>query len=270
MPRHLQQWAARRRRGGDGRASWRSRDRRRSRATTTDAVAPTAVVDPNQQRIEEYQRRIQEQAQRLAAEQAQLQLTKEAVSTDGASATSASTGAPAGVAARLRADGAAVRTTREDLASHVADNVAFSQRPEWRRRARFPAEPQAPATLPPFVWPWRRRRCAPVVRWSAHGSRRARLASWRRRSAASTRGGCSDRCNHWSARGAGTALPPVRRHVHRDGPDQSARWHVQRPGELSRERAGLRSRSQHLVIPAGARVLGEARRSIPSASRDSP
>src|SRR5579872_4986437 len=47
--------------------------------TTTESSASTAVVDPNQQRIEEYQRRIQEQAQRLAAEQTQLQLTKDAV-----------------------------------------------------------------------------------------------------------------------------------------------------------------------------------------------
>ena len=48
------------------------------RATTAPSAAAVAV-DPNQQRIEEYQRRIQEQAQRLAAEQAQLQLTKDAL-----------------------------------------------------------------------------------------------------------------------------------------------------------------------------------------------
>src|SRR5438309_397377 len=47
------------------------------RATATSVPAASAV-DPNQQRIEEYQRRIQEQAQRLAAEQAQLQLAKDA------------------------------------------------------------------------------------------------------------------------------------------------------------------------------------------------
>jgi hypothetical protein len=45
-----------------------------------------ATVDPNQERIEDYQRRIQEQAQRLAAEQAQLEQTKQALvaSPDGA------------------------------------------------------------------------------------------------------------------------------------------------------------------------------------------
>src|SRR5688572_10281555 len=48
----------------------------------TAAPSPAALaIDPNQQRIEEYQRRIQEQAQRLAAEHAQLQLTKDAVTT---------------------------------------------------------------------------------------------------------------------------------------------------------------------------------------------
>src|SRR5438876_11746772 len=41
----------------------------KSRPTTEPPGAAARVVDPSQQRIEEYQRRIQEQAQRLAAEQ---------------------------------------------------------------------------------------------------------------------------------------------------------------------------------------------------------
>jgi hypothetical protein len=48
------------------------------RGTSTGA-APIAVVDANQQRIEEYQRRVQEQARRLSAEQAELQLAKQAL-----------------------------------------------------------------------------------------------------------------------------------------------------------------------------------------------
>src|ERR1700693_6402417 len=48
---------------------------------TPSSSSDAPIVDPNQQRIEEFQRRIQEQAQRLAAEQAQLQLTKDAVTT---------------------------------------------------------------------------------------------------------------------------------------------------------------------------------------------
>src|SRR4029077_7979071 len=94
------------------------------RATTALSAAPFAV-DPNQQRIEEYQRRIQEQAQRLAAEQAQLQLPKEA-GAQGAKAARASTGGlPPESGPRTRS--APVRTTRDDVASHVSDNVAFSK-----------------------------------------------------------------------------------------------------------------------------------------------
>jgi type IV secretion system protein VirB10 len=48
------------------------------RPTTTPPAAAIAV-DANQQRIEEYQRRIQEQTQRLLAEQAELQLAKQAL-----------------------------------------------------------------------------------------------------------------------------------------------------------------------------------------------
>jgi type IV secretion system protein TrbI len=50
----------------------------RSRSVATAPSATTAAVDPNPRRIEEYQQRIQEQAQRLAAEQAALQAAKEA------------------------------------------------------------------------------------------------------------------------------------------------------------------------------------------------
>ena len=56
------------------------------------AGASALAVDPNQQRIEDYQRRIQEQAQRLAAEQAQLQAAKDAF----AGAAVAGAAAPAG------------------------------------------------------------------------------------------------------------------------------------------------------------------------------
>jgi type IV secretion system protein VirB10 len=113
--------------------------------TTTASSTSTTVVDPNQQRIEEYQRRIQEQAQRLAAEQAQLQLTKDAVA-HGASAASASP--ESGPSTRS----APIRTTRDDVAVHVSDNVAFSKDRTGAAAPTPPAEPPAPATLPPFVW----------------------------------------------------------------------------------------------------------------------
>jgi len=119
--------------------------------TTTEPSAAATVVDPNQQRIEEYQRRIQEQAQRLAAEQAQLQLTKEAVA-QGASAAQAPHSSPSDSGPTTR-NAAPVRPTRDDLAPHVSDNVAFSK--DRRVAAAPPAPAEAPpiAAWPPFVLP---------------------------------------------------------------------------------------------------------------------
>ena len=115
--------------------------------TTTEPSAAATVVDPNQQRIEEYQRRIQEQAQRLAAEQAQLQLTKEAVA-QGASATSAPSGSIQPESGPNTRSTAPVRTTRDDLTLHVSDNVAFS------KDRGVAAAPPAPAEAPPIpAWP---------------------------------------------------------------------------------------------------------------------
>jgi len=94
-------------------------------AGTTPIGGAAPVTDANPQRIEEYQRRIQEQAQRLAAEQAQLELAKEALTT------SAAANPPGGLAAapdrqlpaeRPRPDG----STRDEQA-RLADNVAFSR-----------------------------------------------------------------------------------------------------------------------------------------------
>lgn len=66
------------------------------RPTTSAPSAGAAAVDPNQQRIEEYQRRIQEQAQRLTQEQAELARTKQ-----GVTGTSDQVGSPARSGERL-------------------------------------------------------------------------------------------------------------------------------------------------------------------------
>jgi type IV secretory pathway VirB10-like protein len=103
-------------------------------------VAPspaTSAIDPDQHRIEDYQRRIQEQTQRLAAEQAQLQLEKDAVAASAASGPSG----PVRVEPGRRPPSATTapeRGTREDRTPgedrvtreehpRVADNVAFSR-----------------------------------------------------------------------------------------------------------------------------------------------
>jgi type IV secretory pathway VirB10-like protein len=83
-----------------------------------------AAVDPNQQRIEDYQRRIQEQAQRLAAEQAQLQLTKEALAADAGDGLAARR--PVNPATRPMPAMAAPQDPREDRARFV-DSVAFNR-----------------------------------------------------------------------------------------------------------------------------------------------
>ena len=120
----------------------------------TAAPSPAAAaVDPNQQRIEEYQRRIQEQAQRLAAEQAQLQLTK-----DGRRAATRDAAASPEPSRRLAECGStddqpapSARRVTGPRGSHaVADNVAFS-------RPAAPARPQSPS-------PRRSRRPSPGVR----------------------------------------------------------------------------------------------------------
>lgn len=123
VPRHLQQWVL----IGVSvvmvgiMALTGSPSRSREAAPITGA-AP--AVDPNQQRIEEYQRRIQEQAQRLAAEQAQLELAKEAVTT---SVAGSPTGASVATDRRPFAGGPpSERSTREEQA-RFADNVAYSR-----------------------------------------------------------------------------------------------------------------------------------------------
>jgi type IV secretory pathway VirB10-like protein len=136
MPRHLQQWALL------GIAIVMvgimalSGSSTKPRATAGSSPA-TSAVDPDQHRIEDYQRRIQEQTQRLAAEQAQLQLTKDAVASTTADATGSGQSRPQ-LNRRPPSATAPERGTREDRTPgedrvtreehpRVADNVAFSR-----------------------------------------------------------------------------------------------------------------------------------------------
>jgi type IV secretion system protein VirB10 len=132
MPRHLQQWVL------VGTAVVMvgimalPGSSTKPRATAAPSPA-TSAIDPDQHRIEDYQRRIQEQAQRLAAEQAQLQLTKDAVAT-GTAPSSASSPArveperrpPTALTPPDRAARGEDRPGRDDRV-RVADNVAFSK-----------------------------------------------------------------------------------------------------------------------------------------------
>jgi type IV secretion system protein TrbI len=114
--------------------------------------SPTAMaVDPNQQRIEEYQRRIQEQAQRLAAEQAQLQLAKDALTAPPAATGGA---APLRVSAEPSGPTAtpSVERASSENRSRVADNVAFS-RPGTTGAGQAAPGAAAPAFDPALVLP---------------------------------------------------------------------------------------------------------------------
>jgi type IV secretion system protein VirB10 len=125
VPRHLQQWVL------VGTAVVMvgilalSGPPAKPRATTT--LSPAAVaVDPNQQRIEDYERRIQEQAQRLAAEQAQLQLTKEAFAGNAGETIASAPRRPLADGPASTTSTPLKRDTHEDQA-RFADNVAFSR-----------------------------------------------------------------------------------------------------------------------------------------------
>ena len=158
VPRHLQQWAI------IGIAVVMVGIMAVSGPTPRPRPAATALpgltaTDPNQQRIEDYQRRIQEQAQRLVAEQAQLQVTKEALAADAAQPTaSASPRAP--TEDRPVTHSAPTERAGRDDRSLFADNVAFSRgasttRPSLPREGddetAAPSRPPVPSAAPP---PW--------------------------------------------------------------------------------------------------------------------
>ena len=105
--------------------------------------AGVPVVDPNQQRIEEYRRRIQEQAERLAAEQAELQATKDAVAAH--AIPPAESTRPAGVPT------APMPRVREEERRRVADNVAFSRSGSAAPSASAAREAVPTARVPPAV-----------------------------------------------------------------------------------------------------------------------
>ena len=126
MPRHLQQWAIVA--TAVVMVGIMALSGRPMKPSATAAPSPaTSAVNANQQRIEEYQRRIQEQTQRLAAEQAQLQRTKEAVApSTGGSPSSPAHGEPERPPSATTATTPAERAAREER-GRFADNVAFSR-----------------------------------------------------------------------------------------------------------------------------------------------
>jgi type IV secretion system protein VirB10 len=129
------------------------------RESTTSSQAAVAV-DPNQQRIEDYQRRIQEQAQRLAAEQAQLQLAKDAVAANPEGAVGPAPRRSPAESAASATSATSMRDARDDRA-RFADNVAFSRSNSTRLTDTGPphdapiieASIAVPAVAPPVAAP---------------------------------------------------------------------------------------------------------------------
>jgi type IV secretory pathway VirB10-like protein len=210
--------------------------------------SPTAVtVDANQQRIEAYGRRIQEQAQRLAAEQARLQLTKEAL---GADANASSQKPPRFDADRghTTATTAGVSASREDRA-RFADNVAFS-----RPRATPPAVPLPVVTSEPLSRMTTPAPAPPVPVAMPDGRIATGEASIASQVAASPR----------TNRSSSTPDDEIRYHLF-EGTVIDTVLTNRLDGTFTGPVNALvsvpvyASDQQHLVIPAGSRVLGEAR-----------
>jgi hypothetical protein len=129
-------------------------------------VTPAAaVVDPNAARILEYRTRIQEQAQKLAAEQAQLAQTRQSLLSTSAPPTTAGGGLQYGASSGYPAavpDTLVGERKNRAYQSLFASNISLSYRPEprtsslCRHRGSTPTRP----SRSPNRWPrrWRRRR----------------------------------------------------------------------------------------------------------------
>ena len=223
------------------------------RATATSSPAAVAV-DPNQQRIEDYQRRIQEQAQRLAAEQAQLQLTKDALAADPDGAVSrARLAAPSPSHRDRRRAAAPARDAREDRA-RFADNVAFSRSTTTRVAEAAPTvnapvldAPAGTADDPAAVVP-------PPAGTPGPSRRGGRAADAARRRPPR---------RHRGARRVAPTVPGEPRYTLFEGTIIETVLTNRLDGTFSGPVNCLVSvpvyAADHLVIPAGARVLGEAR-----------
>ena len=252
MPRHLQQWLVIGVAVVMAGIMALSGSPTKSRATTATSAAVPAV-DPNEQRIEEYRQRIQEQAQRLAAEQAQLQLTKDAVA-QGVTATAAPSNTLPPDAGSPTRSSAPVRTgtPRDDAAPHVSDNVAFSMDRAVTAAAMSPASAPPVAVPPPVIPslappPSTTTTAAPVTSEASVPAAAAAPAG-RARTNAATAPTATDQPRYRVFEG--TVIETVLTN-RLDGTFTG-------PVNCLVSVPLYAADQQHLVIPAGARVLGEA------------
>ncbi len=247
VPRHLQQWAL------AGIAVVMvgilavSGPPPTPRALTTPSPSAMAV-DPNQQRIEEYQRRIQEQAQRLAAEQAQLQLAKDALTAPPAATSGAAPLRGSAEASAPSAPPSVERDSSSETRARVADNVAFS-RPGTTGAGQAVAAAGAPVIDPATVLP-----PVPLPTDVPNVSGAAPAPT----SPAATPPGAAP-----AVRIAAPTAPSETQYTLYEGTIIETVLTNRLDGTFSGPVNCLVSvpvyAADHLVIPAGARILGEAR-----------
>jgi type IV secretory pathway VirB10-like protein len=220
------------------------------RSLLTAPSAAAAAVDPNQRRIEEYQQRIQDQAQRLAAEQAALQAAKEVavLAPDAPVGKAPGVNAPeinvrpaaaprAGAEVSSRSENVRQERAQRDYRSLFADNVAFSRDARASVAASStPLSPMAPPVMAPATPPdiAALPPTAPSSRPSP-SSLATPVGSWERKYRVPE----------------GTIIETVLTN-RLDGTYAG-------PVNCLVTTAVYAADHQHLLIPAGARVLGEAR-----------
>jgi type IV secretion system protein VirB10 len=224
------------------------------------AGTPAPVADANQQRIEEYQRRIDEQTRRLAAEQAALQAVKEAADRPPEATTRPMRG-PVTTSNPDQPFGSTRPVpeppTRGDR-SLFADNVAFSRDGPhpiaWRSENAVPA-PTEPAVPPPPAPPMSA--ASPVPARPEPGT--PQIDSVANPSPATVRSPSP------APRPAATPAPPdVRRYRIPEGSIIETVLTNRLDGTFAGPVNCLVTTAvyapdhQHLVIPAGARALGDA------------
>lgn len=242
---------------------------------TKSSPSVPVVTGPSQERIEEYRRQLNEQAQKLAAEQAQLAQDRQALGANstspvpGATMTSASPSYPPAYAqSQQPTEKDSIETDRKkrEYASLFASNVALS----YRKDASQPATPvlQAPASsalpvLPPgfmaYTLPTQQEAPAPSAATQSTRAEAPPTSDSERQSATATRRRVEQRDRE---------IDKADRKQYRifEGTVLESVLTNRLDGSFSGSvncmlTANIYSRNgQHLLVPRGTRALGEVKR----------
>jgi len=141
VPKHLRQWVLIATAVGMVAILALVRPPARPQPTTPPPAA--LAVDANQRRIEDFQRRIQEQAERLAAEQAQLEATKEALAAEAIT--------PRPPAASAAPAAGATRSREISVPARVADSLVYTRGQSTVTPVAAPVVQPPPVPLAPPV-----------------------------------------------------------------------------------------------------------------------